>query len=137
VSGTVNISVSDSSAARAVDEIYYQWAKPQLPPGSAITLPGRGTDPDGRILLIGVPLEVLPSLRERGISFIEVPAPPKAVAGDSIVCPVCGVTAGHFGRDVLRLGEHERWEHTIRNEDTWERVRASYRLFGILRTIML
>jgi hypothetical protein len=73
VSGTVNISSLDSSDARAVGEIVYQRVKPQLPKGSLVTLPQRGTAPDGSILLIGVPLNVLPILRERGIPFVEVP----------------------------------------------------------------
>jgi hypothetical protein len=73
VSGTVNISVSDSSAPRAVEEIFYEWAKSQLPKGSIVTLPGRGNTPGGGTLLIGVPVDILPILRERGVQFVEVP----------------------------------------------------------------
>ncbi len=70
----MNISVSGSSAARAADEIFYQWAKSQLPEGSIVTLPSRGNAPNGGTLLIGLPVDILPTLRERGIPFIEVPA---------------------------------------------------------------
>ena len=73
MSATVNISLPDSSDARAVEEIFYEWAKSQLPEGSIVTLPGRGNAPDGGTLLIGVPAAILPMLHDRGIPFVEVP----------------------------------------------------------------
>jgi hypothetical protein len=39
-----------------------------------VTLPNRGTAPDGGILSLGLPAEILPILHERGISFVEVPS---------------------------------------------------------------
>jgi hypothetical protein len=65
-----------------------------------MTVPHRGTAPDGGILLIGVPADILPILHERSIVLLEVPSE----AGDAdatetdgdvrigfpVKCPLCG-----------------------------------------------
>jgi len=65
---TVNISVVDSSDARAVEDCVFGWYKNQGDKGPVI-MPLQGTSIDVRVLLIRVPRAVLFLATEGGIKF--------------------------------------------------------------------
>jgi hypothetical protein len=100
VNSTVNIQIWESSAAKDVNDIFYQWAMAQLPEGGLLTLPQQARAPDGGILLVGVPADILSILCERSIPFSE--EPPAAGGADvtetdgdvrigcPVKCPLCG-----------------------------------------------
>jgi len=63
---TVDILVSNSDW-RAVEDCAWRWYKTRNVSGAM--LPERRNEPEGRVLLTGIPRAALPLLTERGIQF--------------------------------------------------------------------